>query len=148
MVRDGKAILDAGVAPIFQRLEIDKSIMVTTVAKLFQPRRRIAKSLGRRAGEPKKRVRRGLYTSNPIPPPQQRYQRGQQLAVSWGSGARPASHRSVRAPRKRTVRAPGLTVSSPISTLKEIRPEFSIRQLVGDDGLRHTRGPYCTVAGR
>jgi hypothetical protein len=68
MVRDGKAILDAGVVPIFQRLEIDKSILVTTVAKLFQSRRRIAMSLGRRAGEPKKRVRRGLYTSNPIPP--------------------------------------------------------------------------------
>jgi hypothetical protein len=68
MVRDGKANLDAGVAPIFQRLEIDQSIVETTVAKLFQPRRRIAMSLGRRAGEPKNRVRRGLYTSNPIPP--------------------------------------------------------------------------------
>jgi hypothetical protein len=49
MIRAGKASLEAHLAPIFQRLRLDQSVLESTVTKLFEPRRRIP---NRRGGSP------------------------------------------------------------------------------------------------
>ena len=50
MIRAGKASLEADMAPIFQRLELDQSVLESTVVKLFKPRGRISNRLGCAAG--------------------------------------------------------------------------------------------------
>jgi hypothetical protein len=50
MIRDGKANLDPRAIPIFRRLGVDTDVLEATVAKLFEPRARIANSLGKKAG--------------------------------------------------------------------------------------------------
>jgi len=52
MVREGKASLDARVAPIFERLALDQTIVEAAIHKLFQPRRRTANTLGTKRGRP------------------------------------------------------------------------------------------------
>jgi hypothetical protein len=48
MIRAGKASLEADLAPIFQRLGLDQGVLESTVAKLFEPRRRIPNRRGAR----------------------------------------------------------------------------------------------------
>ena len=50
MIREGKASLGANVSPIFGRLGVAQEVLEATVAKLFEPRARIANFLGSTAG--------------------------------------------------------------------------------------------------
>ena len=50
MIREGKASLDASVTPIFGRLGVAQEVLEATVAKLFEPRARVANFLGGKAG--------------------------------------------------------------------------------------------------
>jgi REP element-mobilizing transposase RayT len=47
MIRAGKASLEAELAPIFERLKLDQSVLESTVTKLFEPRERIRNQLGK-----------------------------------------------------------------------------------------------------
>jgi hypothetical protein len=47
MIRDGKASLEADMAPIFMRLRLDQSLVESTVSKLFEPRERIPNHVGK-----------------------------------------------------------------------------------------------------
>ena len=51
MVRAGKASLEADLAPIFERLKLDRHAVESTVAKLFQPTERVRNQLGRMPGQ-------------------------------------------------------------------------------------------------
>jgi hypothetical protein len=49
MVREGKASLEADLGPIFERLKLDRVVLESTVAKLFQPAHRVPNQLGKSA---------------------------------------------------------------------------------------------------
>lgn len=69
MIRDGKASLEPGVIPIFRRLGVDPDVLEATVAKLFEPRARIANCLGRKVGAPERQRTRSRPSSyHPISP--------------------------------------------------------------------------------
>jgi hypothetical protein len=50
MIRDGKASIEADLAPIFERLGMDQVTLQTVVTMLFQPRERIPSRLGVKVG--------------------------------------------------------------------------------------------------
>jgi hypothetical protein len=68
MIRDGKACLDPGMTPIFHRLGVDPDVLGATVAKLFEPRARIANCLGRKAGTPERQCGGRRPSYHPISP--------------------------------------------------------------------------------
>jgi hypothetical protein len=47
MIRAGKASLEADLAPIFERLKLDRHALESTIAKLFQPSGRVPNQIGR-----------------------------------------------------------------------------------------------------
>ena len=49
MIRAGKASLEADLAPIFERLNLDRHALEATMAKLFQPSERVPNQIGRLA---------------------------------------------------------------------------------------------------
>ena len=71
MIRDGKASLEADMAPIFQRLGVDQVTLEATVTKLFGPRERIASRLGTNTNWPRRGRARPHFsadiTTNPQP---------------------------------------------------------------------------------
>jgi hypothetical protein len=50
MIRAGKARLEADLAPIFERLHLDRHVLEATMAKLFQPSERVPNQIGRLPG--------------------------------------------------------------------------------------------------
>jgi hypothetical protein len=54
MIRHGKASLEAEIAPIFERLQLDKTAVESTVTKLFQPGRRIRNRIRSPRGVPQR----------------------------------------------------------------------------------------------
>ena len=50
MIRAGKASLEADLAPIFERLNLDRHALEATMAKLFQPSERVPNQIGRLPG--------------------------------------------------------------------------------------------------
>jgi hypothetical protein len=51
ILRAGKASLDADLAPIFERLKLDRHAIESIMAKLFQPSERVSNQFGRMPGQ-------------------------------------------------------------------------------------------------